>query len=169
MKALTFLCSSNFKLLWGIILLLFVTVVYPQEKSPIYFDINISNNVNSISTSALKNVTARLIEKNMPNNFVRSYDDRTTVQCKFSIILISSDNRYGETIGVVFAVYGSIRTYPATFIALMPENLRVGITPEIYDTNFIEAAINAIAGGIFGQLDTIRELLETLSNENRYR
>ena len=142
-----------------VFILVFSSLSHSQEKVRCYFDIKISNSTYTISDYSLKNLAIKSIEQNLPTYLERSYDSDESMHFLIKISLMTIKNKVGDEIGLVFSIYGAIRTYPFMITALMPEDNKMGITGDKYDLEFIKSSMDRLVSKIFGQYDELRELI----------
>ncbi len=148
-------------------ILLFAAVLHSQEKTKCYFDIQIKNQTYSISDYSIKNLAIKSIEQNLPTYMERNYDSDESMHFLIKISLMPVKNKLGDEIGLVFSIYGAIRTYPYMITGLMPEDDTIGITGDKYDLEFLKSSINGLVSGIFGEYDETRELIFKYLNETQ--
>ena len=136
-----------------------------EEPSPIYFNIRITNDSGRYSSSALKGVALRAIEKNILSRFVRSYDKNEANACVVRIQIMDIKNRMGTVVGSVLHVETRIENY--SYTQAMPlifgESAHLGYMGDTYSMDFIRSTVDEAVASAFTHVDELLEVLASLA------
>lgn len=138
---------------------------YAQDKIGCYFDISISNETTYLSDYSLKNMVVKVLEKNLPSEFYRSYNENETFRVFIKVVLLETQNLAGTKTGIAFGIYTGLRTWPIN-LGFMPEDMTIGVTGNRYDMDFIKTGMDNLTSKVFGQYDELKEIIRKSLDQN---
>ncbi len=142
-----------------LLLLIFSSARANENLTEIYYKLYVSSDSQYYLVGQLESIIKRCIDRHLPSNFRRSYDEEAPVRFVVYASVMDVRNNAGQITGTIFSSHSSIRAYPSMFDDLTPEKLGLGVTAGEYDSEFIEDYISREVSIVFSEYDEIREAI----------